>query len=73
MFIAKVDTYYTTYALGKTEAEAKRLALRSAFKYLTERGAEADPGKPYTTQKQVEEYLGCSVWEIEPGTAIQEY
>lgn len=73
MFIAKVDTYYTTYALGKTEHEARRLALSSALKWLSDRGAEMDPGKPYRTQKQVEEYLGCSVWEIEPGTAIQEY
>lgn len=73
MYLAKIDTYYTTYAIADTEAKAKRIALKSAFDWLTARGAEMEAGKPYKTLKQVEEYLGCSVWQIEPNTAIQEY
>lgn len=72
MYLAIVDTRYTTYAIADTEAKAKRIALKSAFAWLTERGAEVD-GKPYKTLKQVEEWLGCNTYEIPLNGAIQEY
>lgn len=73
MYLAKIDTYYTTYAIADTEAKAKKIALKSALAWLNERSAEMEIGKPYKTLKQVEEYLGCSTYKIEPNTAIQEY
>ena len=72
-YIAQVDTYYTTYALAKTEAKAKRLALESALAWLQQRGAEYEAGKTYTTIEEVEEWLGCRVYKVPMDGAIQEY
>jgi hypothetical protein len=67
MYLARVETRYTTYALGKTEAEARRLALESADAWLKQRGVI------YNSLADIEDSLGCSIWRIDPGTAIQEY
>lgn len=71
-FLAVVPTYYEIYAVGATEHEARRKALNAALEWLRMGKTEFEPGKPYTTQKQVEEWLGCNVFPISSEGIAQE-
>lgn len=66
MWLAIVETRYTTYAVAKTKDEAKIAALKSAQTWLERRGIH------YQTLKEIEADLGCNTYQIPLGGAIQE-
>lgn len=63
IFVAIIQTKYEIMAVGSTEEHARNLAAVKALEYLT------DVGVHYDGPEHVLEYLGCSVTEIELGTA----
>lgn len=63
IFVAIIPTKYEIMAVGSTEEHARNLAAVKALEYLTEVGVH------YDSPEHVLEYLGCSVTEIELGTA----
>lgn len=67
LYLATVYTNYETHAIGETEAKAKQAALKSAKAWLLARGVK------YKSLKEIEETLGCNVFEIPLNQAIQEY
>lgn len=72
-YLAIVPTAYTTYAVADTASKARTLALKSAMAWLTR--ANASHGiteKPYKSLKELEDYLGCNIYEIPFNGAIQE-
>lgn len=75
VYMATVPTYYVTYAIADSEERAKRLALTKALRYLKADGSPDSAAKlyGYRTTKDVDEALGCNVYEF-PGmnTAILE-
>jgi predicted RNase H-like HicB family nuclease len=71
-FLAVVPTAYEIYAVGTTEAEAKKLALEAALEWLVMGEAEMERGIPYVNVKEVEEYLGCNVYPISEFGVAQE-
>lgn len=66
LYLARVDTNYTTYAIADTEAKAKRIALKSAREWLAKRDIK------YKSYAELEEWLGCSVFPIILNGATQE-
>lgn len=71
-YLAIVPTAYEIYAIGSTEAEAKRKALGAALEWLQMGGVEYEHGKQYKTQAQVEEWLGCNVFQFSDLGVAQE-
>lgn len=71
-YLAVVPTAYEIYAVGATEAEAKKRALEAALEWLVMGEAEMERGKPYISTAEVEEYLGCNVYPISEFGIAQE-
>jgi hypothetical protein len=63
IFVAIIQTKYEIMAVGSTDEHARNLAAVKALEYLT------DVGVHYDSPEHVLEYLGCSVTEIELGSA----
>lgn len=72
MFLAVIETNYTTYAIGETEEEAKKAATESAWAFLKRRGA-AGPGSHNPTKADMIENLGLNCYEVPLNKGIQEY
>ena len=66
-FLAIVPTAYEIYAVADTEEKAKKLALDAALEWLVMGEAEKERGIPYINTDEVEEYLGCNVYQLNNG------
>lgn len=58
VYIATIDTYYKTIAVGTTADKARRLAGRHALRYLKAQGITR-----FRTVDEVLDYFVCSVTE----------
>lgn len=58
VYIATIDTYYETIAVGTTADKARRLAGRHALGYL-----RAQDITKFRTVAEVLDYFGCNVTE----------
>jgi hypothetical protein len=58
VYVATIDTYYETIAVGTTEDKARRLAGRHALRYLKAQGITR-----FRTVADVLDYFGCNVTE----------
>jgi len=65
-YLAVVPTDYEIYAVGETEAKAKRAALKAAKEWLGNLGVQ------YKSLKELEEWLGCNVYPISEFGIAQE-
>jgi len=65
-FLAVIDTSYTTYAIADTATKAKKLAIQSAKVFIDKSGFPM-------TLAEIEDNIGCNVFEIPNNSAIQEY
>lgn len=65
-YLAVVPTDYEIYAVGETEAKAKRAALKAAKEWLDRRDVK------YKSLKELEEWLGCNVYPISEFGVAQE-
>jgi hypothetical protein len=66
VFVAVVPMKYEVMAVADTEEKARRLAASEAFHFLKENGRLGD----IKTLKDVAEWYGVNVTEVEMNTAI---
>ena len=60
VWVAIIDTYYDTIAVGTTEDKARRLAGRHALQYLKAQGITK-----FRTVNDVLDWFACSVTEVD--------
>lgn len=58
VYVATIDTYYETIAVGTTPDKARRLAGRHALRYLKAQNIDQ-----FRTVAEVLDYFGCNVTE----------
>lgn len=60
VYVATIETRYTTIAVGTTEENARRLAGRHALRWLKEQGVT-----DFKSANAVLDYFACTVTECE--------